>query len=538
MSHLPQWLSRRRVVGLVAFAMASAAGIVWYHRAAREGFLHQFEEALPMSAALSADVLHDWVLLRATQTDVLAQLATPPGSSAARPAVALTHALGVMTSVGGFDQATVRQLARPTDRLQVRVVSDTLRLIDFLAPIGGDSLAQEWIALSVVARESTFSHFNMAAANDLTQRTTLLSVDSDSVVMVTSSRPGGGATSRNAPNQALRPLEPAYRNQVLAHPSTPSHGIGRGLYGRTVVYARAPVPGTPWLLVRERDVDELMALISTSLRVTDAIFALLALLIMGVTATLWRAAHLRRESDAMRLRSAFVSSVSHELRTPLTQIRMYAEMLRLGLMGGPEDSARALGVIEKEAERLSMLVERSLSVVRAESSAPPPPPTIVNVADSARAALAVMTPIAAERDARIVVDVADGTEACIERGALHQVLLNLLDNAIKYGPTGQTIRLSATTDGPTTRLLVEDEGPGVPRDEREQVWREFVRGRNVMTNPQPGSGIGLAVVRDLVHRAGGRAWVEAHDNGAHGSRFVIELPAHVLTHQAAVQTGT
>ena len=73
--------------------------------------------------------------------------------------------------------------------------------------------------------------------------------------------------------------------------------------------------------------------------------------------------------------------------------------------------------------------------------------------------------------------------ACIERGALHQVLLNLLDNAIKYGPNGQTIRMSATTEGPTTRLAVDDEGPGVPRDEREQVWREFVRGRNVVDNP-------------------------------------------------------
>lgn len=478
-----------------------------------------------MSAALSADILHDWVLLRTTQANVFAQLATAQEATAARPEAALTHALAVMTSVGGFDRATVQPLNRSGDRLRVRVEGDSLRLIDFLAPIGGDSAARAWIVLSAVASESTFSHFNPAADDDLTQRTTLLAIAGDSVVVVTSSRPGGTAAARNAPTQALPVLDSAYRDQVLAQRSAPSHGIGRGLYGTTVVFARAPVPGTPWLLVRERDVDELLSLLSTSLRITDAVFALVALLIMGVTATLWRAAHLRRESDAMRLRSAFVSSVSHELRTPLTQIRMYAEMLRLGLMGGPDDSARALGVIEKEAERLSMLVERSLSVVRAESSAPPPPPTIVNVADSVRAALAVMTPIAAERDARIVVDVPDTVGACIERGALHQVLLNLLDNAIKYGPTGQTIRLSATSDGPTTRLVVEDEGPGVPRDEREQVWREFVRGRNVLDNPQPGSGIGLAVVRDLANRSQGRVWVEARDKGHSGARFLLELPA-------------
>jgi signal transduction histidine kinase len=436
----------------------------------------------------------------------------------------------------------IQPLKSPGDRLRVRIEGDSLRLIDFLAPVGSDTAARAWVILSVVASESTFLHFNPAADDDLTQRTTLLSIVGDSVVVVTSSRPGGPAAARNAarnaPTPALPALDEPYRKQVLAHRSAPSHGIGRGLYGTTVVFARAPVPGTPWLLVRERDVDELLSLLSTSLRITDAVFALLAMLIMGVTATLWRAAHLRRESDAMRLRSAFVSSVSHELRTPLTQIRMYAEMLRLGLMGGPEDSARALGVIEKEAERLSMLVERSLSVVRSESSAPPPTATIVNVADSARAALAVMTPIAAERDARIVVDVPDAVGACIERGALHQVLLNLLDNAIKYGPRGQTIRLSAATAGPTARLVVEDDGPGIPRDEREQVWREFVRGRNVLDNPQPGSGIGLAVVRDLVQQARGRAWVETRDDGEIGSRFVIELPAQVLTRQAAVRTET
>ncbi len=515
---------------LIAMAVTGAGGIFWHHRDVRKGFLGEYEAVLPMSAALSADILHEWVLLRAKQANVFAQLATAPGPLAARPATALTHALAVMTSVGGFDQATVQPLKSPGDRLRVRIESDSLRLIDFLAPVGGDTAARAWVVLSVVASESTFSHFNPAADDDLTQRTTLLSIVGDSVVVVTSSRPGGTAGARNAaarhaPKQALPALDPAYRDQVLAQRSVPSHGIGRGLYGTTVVFARTPVPGTPWLLVRERDVDELLSLISTSLRITDAVFALLALLIMGVTATLWRAAHLRRESDAMRLRSAFVSSVSHELRTPLTQIRMYAEMLRLGLMGGPEDSTRALGVIEKEAERLSMLVERSLSVVRAESSAPPPPTTIVNLADAARAALAVMIPIAAERDARILVDVPDTVGACIERGALHQVLLNLLDNAIKYGPTGQTIRLSATSDGSITRLVVEDEGPGVPRDEREQVWREFVRGRNVLDNPQPGSGIGLAVVRDLVTRSQGRVWVEARDRGHSGARFAIELPA-------------
>ena len=77
-----------------------------------------------------------------------------------------------------------------------------------------------------------------------------------------------------------------------------------------------------------------------------------------------------------------------------------------------------------------------------------------------------------------------------------------------------------------TASATDDEDLGAELfDEREQVWREFVRGRNVMDNPQPGSGIGLAVVRDLVTRSQGRVWVEARDKGHTGARFVLELPA-------------
>ena len=105
--------------------------------------------------------------------------------------------------------------------------------------------------------------------------------------------------------------------------------------------------------------------------------------------------------------------------------------------------------------------------------------------------------------------------------ALRHLLLNLLDNAVKYGPNEQTVRVSlAQRDGEAV-LSVADEGPGVPVREREQIWTPFVRG--AAARAKGGSGIGLTIVRDVVEQHGGRCWVEpASPSG--GARFVITLP--------------
>jgi signal transduction histidine kinase len=131
------------------------------------------------------------------------------------------------------------------------------------------------------------------------------------------------------------------------------------------------------------------------------------------------------------------------------------------------------------------------------------------------------------RDAGVTIDVRldDTVEAWIDRGALRQVLLNLLDNAIKYGPRGQQVTVSLTRAGHVARMAVEDEGPGVGETDRERIWQPFVRGSSdaAESGGQAGNGIGLAVVRDLTVHLGGRAWVErARGTGA---RFIVELPA-------------
>ena len=106
--------------------------------------------------------------------------------------------------------------------------------------------------------------------------------------------------------------------------------------------------------------------------------------------------------------------------------------------------------------------------------------------------------------------------------AITRIVVNLLDNAIKYGPDGQTLKVGVSRADGAARLSVEDEGPGVPVADRDRIWKAYRRlDRDVRTQVQ-GSGIGLSVVSELVSLHGGRAWVEEADGG--GARFVMELP--------------
>ena len=137
-------------------------------------------------------------------------------------------------------------------------------------------------------------------------------------------------------------------------------------------------------------------------------------------------------------------------------------------------------------------------------------------------------PIARARRAQVTLDAGDGGDASpvsarVDGEAFRRVLLNLLDNAVRYGPAGQTVRVALSRAGAWARLAVEDEGGGVPPADRERVWRPFVRLPRDVAEASAGSGIGLTIVRELAELHGGRARVESAAGG--GARFVVELPA-------------
>jgi signal transduction histidine kinase len=260
----------------------------------------------------------------------------------------------------------------------------------------------------------------------------------------------------------------------------------------------------------------------------------LLLALLGLTAGLVATAifQLRRARKLTRLRSDFVSQVSHELRTPLTQIRMFAETLRLGRVRSEAEGRRSLEIVDREARRLGHLVENILQFSRGERGTLELTRTVQPLAPLLAEVVEELAPLLEARGARVRVRPGDGdpVEAAVDAGAFRQILLNLLDNAVKYGPEGQEILLETSRrEGAGSWMLVtvDDQGPGVPRRDRERIWQSFRRLDRDRDRAVAGTGIGLAVVRELVERHGGRARVE--DGWRGGARFIVELPCEPRT---------
>ncbi|MEP6688903.1 MAG: HAMP domain-containing sensor histidine kinase, partial [Gemmatimonadales bacterium] len=246
---------------------------------------------------------------------------------------------------------------------------------------------------------------------------------------------------------------------------------------------------------------------------------LLGLLALTAALTAVAARQLRREHELVRLRNDFTSSVSHELRTPLTQILLFGETLELGRATGEDERRQALAIIVQEARRLTHLVDNVLHLSRAERQMVRVVPVALPLAPVFREIVERFAALAGSAAVRLRTELDDGVVATVDPAALHQIVINLLDNAVKYGGDGPIVLRAGLYAG-RARLEVEDAGPGVPAGDRLRVWEPFVRLRS--EDGVPGSGIGLAVVRELVTAHGGECRVELAASG--GSRFVVELP--------------
>ena len=238
--------------------------------------------------------------------------------------------------------------------------------------------------------------------------------------------------------------------------------------------------------------------------------------------------NLQREHELARLRADFTANVSHELRTPLAQIMLFGETLTLGRTRSETERVRAAEVIVREARRLMQLVENTLQFSRAERPVVGLSPERVELAPALREVIAGFEPLAETRGVNIVADLDETSAAIVDRSALRQMVLNLLDNALKYGPREQTITVALSAPQQETvhqvvRISVDDEGPGIFGRSRDDIWAPFVRGES-SDPPATGCGLGLAVVRELATRHSGKAWVETAPAGR-GSRFVVELPS-------------
>jgi len=231
---------------------------------------------------------------------------------------------------------------------------------------------------------------------------------------------------------------------------------------------------------------------------------------------------LRREVVLQRLRDEFVSSVSHELRTPLTQIRMFAETLLLDRIRSDEERRTSLEIIDREARRLTQLVENVLQFSRAERK-------VGRLSKEERDLGPLIQEIVTEFESVVPggqisfeCRLRPGLIAKVDPDALRQVVINLLDNAVKYGGKAQRIIVGLEACEGAAVLFVDDEGPGIPSADRKRIFERFQRLERDRRSATAGTGIGLSVVKDLVSRHGGRCRVMTGERG--GARFIVELP--------------
>lgn len=239
----------------------------------------------------------------------------------------------------------------------------------------------------------------------------------------------------------------------------------------------------------------------------------------------------KRESELSQVRADFVSGVSHELRTPLAQIRMFTETLLLGRVRNDAERKRSLEIIDQEAKRLTALVDNVLHLSRAERGAARLTPAATPLAPAVREVIGTFAQLPRSRGVEFRGELEERLIATVDPNAFRQILLNLLDNAVKYGPAGQRVNIGLAMFEEHARLWVDDEGPGIPVRERERVFEPFYRATQHVDSKVVGTGIGLAVVRELAGLLDGKVWAEAAPGG--GARIVVEFPEAYLRAEEA-----
>ncbi len=232
---------------------------------------------------------------------------------------------------------------------------------------------------------------------------------------------------------------------------------------------------------------------------------------------------LRDVTDAKRAQATrrdFVANASHELRTPISAIRAAAETLQDGGIDDPAAARSFIDIIVRHAERLARLTQDLLDLSRIESRQWKLEQVPVEVRPLSRQALELLARPAREKALELVQDVPEGVVVRADPRALEQVLVNLVDNAVKYTGAG-SVTVGAERDDPEWVISVRDTGPGIERHHLPRIFERFYRIDPGRSREQGGTGLGLAIVKHLVQGMGGEVGVES---GSGGSRFWVRLP--------------
>jgi two-component system phosphate regulon sensor histidine kinase PhoR len=234
------------------------------------------------------------------------------------------------------------------------------------------------------------------------------------------------------------------------------------------------------------------------------------------------------------IRKDFVINVSHELRTPLASIQGYTETLLDGAIDDPNNNVKFLNIIRQNTERLARLTADLLTLSRVELNQQEFRFASYYVNRILTDNLDGMRPIAERRGVQLLMQSTEpeGAEVFCDAEAVHQILTNLLDNAIKYTPDGGTVTVGARQLGapgdPAARIefFVRDTGAGIPADDLPRLFERFYRVDKARSRALGGTGLGLAIVKHLARSQNGEVRVESQVDK--GSTFFVTFPVHDL----------
>jgi signal transduction histidine kinase len=237
---------------------------------------------------------------------------------------------------------------------------------------------------------------------------------------------------------------------------------------------------------------------------------------------------LRRANERLteldRLKDDFVSTITHELRTPLTSIRAFTQILLENPQVELEQRSRFLGIITKESERLTRLINQVLDLSKIESGKAEWHESAVDMREVVADTVAGMSQVFEEREIRVNTSMPERlkpVKADVDR--MIQVMLNLLSNAAKFCEPGRgRIEIAVSEDGGGLRIDVRDNGPGIAADDQKVIFDKFRQVGDTLTGKPHGSGLGLHISRQIVEHFGGRMWVDSAPG--EGACFSFTLP--------------
>lgn len=246
-------------------------------------------------------------------------------------------------------------------------------------------------------------------------------------------------------------------------------------------------------------------------------------------ALVWESTRQKALAESEQMKDQFVSVVSHELRTPLTSIAGALKLLRGGAAGDLEPGPiKLIELAIRNADRLRRLIDDLLDLQKAAVGRMQMAPETLALAPLLRAAIDADAAYAADRDVELRLE--GDLPTCfvyVDPARLQQVLSNLISNAMKHSPPGETVALTAAIEGERAVVRVIDRGPGVPAEFRDRLFEPFSQAESASNQKGGGTGLGLAVTRQLLQAQGGT--VELEVSGASGSTFRVTLPVHAIS---------